>query len=427
MSAVPRGEGPRILVVGTADTKADELLFMKSCIERGGASAAIMDVGVLGTPAFDPDYPNARVAAAAGSTPSALAGLGDENLAMTKMAEGAAALTLELYEQGRVHGLLALGGTMGTDLALDVTAALPLGMPKFIVTTVAYSHLLPPERLAPDVMMILWAGGLYGLNSICQATLSQAAGAVVGACRTVLRPLPERPRIAIGALGKSCLSYMVTLNPELERRGYEPVVFHCTGMGGRAMERLIEQGVFAAVFDFALGEVANHLRGSVVSAGPTRLEAAGRRGVPQIVAPGASDLIDVQTWAPLPAAWQDRPYHAHNRLIASVTSTAQERCELARTIAAKVNAANGPTALLVPTRGIHAWDVEGQPLHDPDGHKAYVEEFRRSVRPPVHYEELDLHVNDVQFARRALAIFDGWVAQGLVPRGSTVDAARQPA
>jgi uncharacterized protein (UPF0261 family) len=410
-------QGPKILIAGTADTKADELLFMKACIEREGGSAAIMDVGVLGTPTFDPDYTNAKVAAAAGTTIAAVAQLGDENLAMTKMAEGAVALTLELYQQGKVDGLLALGGTMGTDLALDVTSALPLGMPKFIVTTVAYSHLVPPERLAPDVMMILWAGGLYGLNSICQATLSQAAGAVLGACRSVVKPTTDRPRIAISSLGKSCLSYMVSLNPELERRGYEPVVFHSTGMGGRAMEHLIAQGVFAAVFDFTLQEVANHQRGSVVTAGADRLEAAGRLGVPQIVAPGASDMIDLQTWAPLPAAYQDRPCHAHNRLIASVSSTTEERCELARTITAKLNAATGPTALLVPTRGIHAWDMEGQPMHDPVGHKAYVEEFRRSVRAPVQYEELDLHINDAQFVQRALEIFDGWALQGLIPRG----------
>lgn len=418
MSGLPRQDGPRILVVGTADTKADELLFMKACIERQGGSAAIMDVGVLGVPSFDADYTNTRVAAAAGTTVVELARLGDENEAMTKMAEGAVALTLQLYGQGQVHGLLALGGTMGTDLALDVTSALPLGMPKFIVTTVAYSHLLPPERLAPDVMMILWAGGLYGLNSICQAALSQAAGAVLGACRAVVKPLARRPRVAIGSLGKSCLSYMVSLNPELERRGYEPVVFHCTGMGGQAMERLIGQGVFAAVFDFALGEVANQLNGSVVTAGPRRLEAAGRRGVPQIVAPGASDMIDIQAWAPLPEAFRERPFHAHNRLIASVTTTAAERCELARTIAAKLNAATGATALLVPTRGIHAWDLEGQPMHDPDGHQAYVEAFRGSVRAPVQYEELDLHINDAPFVQRALAIFDGWVEQGLIPRGA---------
>src|SRR5208282_1336102 len=181
--------------------------------------------------------------------------------------------------------------------------------------------LIPADRLAPDLMMILWAGGLYGLNSVCRSILSQAAGAVMGACSAVVAPGKQRPRVAIGSLGKSCLSYMVDLNPELEKRGFEPVVFHCTGMGGRAMESLIEQGAFVAVFDFALCELSNLLRGSVVNAGASRLEAAGRFGIPQIVAPGASDMIDVQSWAPVPAQYEGRPYHAHNRLIGSVTST----------------------------------------------------------------------------------------------------------
>jgi uncharacterized protein (UPF0261 family) len=373
-----------------------------------------MDVGVLGRPPFEPQYPNGAVAAAAGTTIEAVAALGDENEAMKIMAEGAVNLTLQLYAQGSVHGLLALGGTMGTDLALDVTAVLPLGMPKFIVSTVSYSHLIPPERLAPDLMMILWAGGLYGLNTICQSILSQAAGAILGACRAVVAPKPSRPRVAIGSLGRSCLSYMVDLKPELEKRGFEPVVFHCTGMGGRAMEWLIEQGAFAAVFDLALCELANQLRGSVVNAGPTRLEAAGRRGVPQIVAPGASDMIDVQSWSPLPAQYQGRPYHAHNRLIGSVTSTPEERGALARFIAEKLNAAKGPTAFMLPRRGLHAWDRPGQGLHDPEGHRAYADEFRRSLKPPVQLFDLDLHINDPEFVTKALEIFDAWVAAGLI-------------
>jgi uncharacterized protein (UPF0261 family) len=408
--------GTRILIVGTADTKADELLFMKRCIEAQGASGAIMDVGVLGQPPFAPDYPNTAVAEAAGSTIGAIAALGDENEAMKKMAEGAVRLTLELYAQGKVHGLLALGGTMGTDLALDVTAALPLGMPKFIVSTVSYSHLIPPERLAPDLMMILWAGGLYGLNSICRSILSQAAGAILGASRTAVLPTSQRPRVAIGSLGKSCLSYMVDLKPALEERGFEPVVFHCTGMGGRAMEWLIEQRTFVAVFDFALCELANQLRGSVVNAGPSRLEAAGRLGIPQIVSPGASDMIDVQSWLPLSAQYQGRPYHAHNRLIGSVTSSSEERRELARFIAGKLNRAQGPTAFLLPRRGLHAWDRPGQGLHDPEGHQAYVDEFRRSLRPPVVLHDLDLHINDAEFVAKSLEIFDQWVAAGVIAR-----------
>lgn len=411
--------GPQILIVGTADTKADELLFMRRCIEAEGAGVTIMDVGVLGTPAFVPEISNHEVAAAAGMTLDAIIALGDENLAMMRMSEGARKLALARYRSGQVHGVLALGGTMGTDLALDVTAAMPLGVPKIIVTTVAFSHLIPPERLAPDLMMILWAGGLYGLNSICRSILSQAAGAVLGACSIAVPPQRQRPRVAVSSLGKSCLSYMLYLTPALERRGYEAVVFHSTGMGGRAMETLIEQGEFVAVFDFALAEVANHLHGSVVSAGASRLEAAGRCGLPQLVAPGASDMVDVQSWVPLPARFANRPYHAHNRLIGSTSTTAEERRAIAREIAAKLNVARGPTAFLLPQRGIHAWDPVGQPMHDPEGHAAFVDEFRRQIRDPVELHDVDFHINDDAFVDVALEIFDRWVDEGRIARGTS--------
>lgn len=407
----------KILLIGTADTKADELLYLQRCIEAQGAAASIMDVGVLGTPCFTPAITNHAVAAAAHTTLEALAAIGDENAAMTKMAEGAVALAQDLYARGEAHGLLAIGGTMGTDLALDVTAALPLGMPKFIVATVAYSHLIPPERLAPDLMMILWAGGLYGLNGICKAILSQAAGAVVGACRSVELVRESRPRVAISSLGKSCLSYMVRLAPALVARGYEPVVFHCTGMGGRAMEALIAQRRFVAVFDFCLAEVANMMHGSVVNAGPERLCAAGRAGVPQLVAPGASDMVDVQTWAELAARFASRAYHAHNRLIASVNATTDEKRSLARLVCERLGQAQGPTALLLPQRGIHAWDKTGQPMHDREGHAAFLDAFRSAARPPIELHDLDVHINDDAFVDQALAIFDRWVSAGHVPAG----------
>jgi len=265
-------------------------------------------------------------------------------------------------------------------------------------------------------MMVLWAGGLYGLNSICRSILSQAAGAVLGACSAIQHSREDRPAVAIGGLGKSCLSYMVTLKPALAKRGFEPVVFHCTGMGGRAMEALIEQGAFVAVFDLALCELGNFVHGSVVNAGPTRLEAAGALGVPQIVAPGASDMIDVQAWAPLPSRFDGRPYHAHNRLIGSTVMTSEERRGVARYIAGKLQQSKGPVAFLLPRRGIHAWDLPGQPLHDHQAHSDYCDEFRRSLTPPIKVYDLDMHINDEAFANKALEIFDDWVDRGLIRR-----------
>ncbi len=407
-----------ILIIGTADTKADELLFMRQCIEGQGARAPIMDVGVLGAPPFPPEYRNTDVAAAANTTIDAIAQLGDENDAMAKMAEGASALTLKLYMEGKVDGMIALGGTMGTDLALDVASALPMGVPKFVVSTVSFSHLIPPERLAPDLMMILWAGGLYGLNSICQSVLSQAAGAVVGAARSAMKPQTERPLIGMGSLGKSCIDYMVRLKPALESRGYEVAVFHCTGMGGRAIESLSLQKRFAAVLDLCICEAGNSYNGSLVNAGATRLEAAGEAGIPQIIAPAASDMIDFQTWAGTPDKYKDRPYHAHNRLIASTIMSAEEKRGFAHYIGAKLAKAKGPTAFLMPTQGLHAWDQEGGPLYDPAGLKAMTEGFREAIKPPARYIELDAKANDPAFSDAVLAVFDEWVRQGQIVKGA---------
>jgi uncharacterized protein (UPF0261 family) len=415
---------PRILVIGTGDTKADELLFMRACIETAGGAAVMMDVSVLGDPPYRPEHGKHEVAAAAGTTINAVAASGEENVAMTAMAAGAARLARALRDRNEIDGFIALGGTMGTDLALDVALALPVGVPKFVVSTIAYSHLLPPERIAPDLMMILWAGGLYGLNGTCKAVLSQACGAVVGAARAAVVPPADRPVVGMSSLGKSCLKYMVVLKPELERRGYEVVVFHTTGMGGRALEAIAAQRGFAAVFDFSLQELANHHTGSVVNSGADRLENAGRAGIPQIVAPGAIDMIDFPTWQPLPERFADRPYHAHNRLLASVTSDGPTRREIARAIAAKLAAANAPTAFILPAGGIQQWDQEGEPLYEPEALAAFVDEMRSAVPAGVELHEIAGHINDAAFAAKALEIFDRWIEEGVVPPGIAVGEAR---
>lgn len=407
-----------ILLIGTCDTKADEIQFLRNCMEGQGARVTIMDVGVLGKPRFTPEIANDDVAAAAGTTIAEIVALGDENLAMTKVAEGAAAVTRRLYAEGRVQGMIALGGSMGTDLALDVAACLPIGVPKFVVSTIAFSHLLPPERIPADVMMILWSGGLYGLNSICRAALSQAAGAVVGAAKAAEPPQGTRPKIGMTSLGKSCLSYMVRLVPALEARGYEPVVFHATGMGGRAFADLAARGEFVCVLDLCTQEVNNDLQGSVVTSGPSRLTAAGAAGVPQIVAPGATDMVDFPTWAGPAAKHQDRPYHAHNRLIASITTGAEDRRELARVMADALARAKGPVTAILPLRGIQQWDQPGEPLHEPDATAAFSAEFQRVLRAPAQLITVDAHINDAAFCDAVLAVLDDWIAKGIVPKGA---------
>lgn len=405
-----------ILIVGTYDTKQEELGYLAQVIRAQGGAVHTMDVSVLGDPIMPTDVSKHQVAEAGGaSIAEAIAGE-DENLAMQIMARGAAALAARLHADGVFDGVQILGGSMGTDLALDLCAALPLGVPKYVVSTVSFSPMIPPERLAPDIQMILWAGGLYGLNPVCKAALSQAAGAVLGAARAVEKPDFARPLIGMTSFGKTVLRYMVSLKPALAARGFDLAVFHATGMGGRAFEALAAQGTFAAVMDFAPQEVGNHLHGSAISAGPDRLTAAGRAGVPQIVSIGCYDLVDLVGWHPMPEALKDRPAHAHNRLLTSVVMTPTERRQMARTMAERLALATGPVVLLLPTRGGNEWDRPEGPLHDAEGLAAFVSEMRAVCPPKVRLIDLDAHINDTEFSAAALAVVDGWIAEGVLPR-----------
>lgn len=407
---------PVILLIGTVDTKSDEIGFLRDSIERCGGQALIMDVGVLGRGSVRADLSNAEVAQAAGTTLEALAASGDENTCMAAMARGASLLAARLQAEGRIAGMLALGGTMGTDLALDVANALPLGVPKVVLSTIAYSHLVPPERVPPDLVMRLWAGGLYGLNQLCRTALAQAAGAAVGASLVGQLTASRRPVVGMTSLGGTALSYMKALKPALEARGYELAVFHTTGMGGRAFEDLAERGYFAAVMDFSLQELVNDMNGSCVTAGPGRLRGAARSGTPQIVAPGATDMVDYPTWGQVPPRHAGRPVHEHNRLLASACIDAAARRDVAREIASRLADATSPTALLLPRGGIEEWDRPGGPLHDPEGLAALVDELPRCLPAKVQLVALDAHINDAAFHEAALQVFDAWVAQGLIPR-----------
>jgi uncharacterized protein (UPF0261 family) len=410
--------GNRILVVGTYDTKDDELTYLASVIRGQGGEVLTMDVSVLGNPTRPTDLSKHDVAQAAGSSIAAAIAAEDENFAMQVMARGSAALAKAMHADGRFDGVIVLGGSMGTDLALDLCAALPLGVPKYVVSTVSFSPMIPPERLAADIQMILWAGGLYGLNSVCKAALSQAAGAVLGAARAVEPPARNRPLIGMTSFGKTVLRYMVALKPALEARGYEVAVFHATGMGGRAFEALAAEGAFAAVMDFAPQEVTNHLFGSAISAGPDRMTAAGKRGIPQMVAPGCYDLLDVVGWHAAPKGFEDAPSHAHNRLLSSYVTDAAQRRLVARTIMARLGQALGPVTVFLPTQGCNEWDRAGGPLADADALAAFCDEMRQACPPNVRLNQMDAHINDAAFADAVLAAFDDWVRQGVVAPGT---------
>lgn len=402
-----------ILIVGTYDTKDDELNYLADCIKKQGGSVLTMDVSVLGDPTSPTDHSKHDVAHAADSTIQIAIDSADENKAMQIMAAGASKLTRELYDKGECDGVIILGGTMGTDLALDVTAALPLGVPKYIVSTVSFSPIIAPERLAADVQMILWAGGLYGLNPVCKTSLSQAAGAVLGAANAVER-VEMRPLIGMTSLGKTALKYMTYLKPELESRGFDVAVFHTTGMGGRAFESLAQQGAFCCVFDLCTQELSNHINGSPITAGADRLTNAGLNGIPQIVAPGCYDLVDVIDWQELDIKWKNHIYHAHNRLLGSVVLKNEEREAVALAHAKQLSSARGKTAFILPKGGCGEWDRPEGPLHDKEGLNAFCDTFTESCPDNVDLHETQAHINDAAFSELALHIFDKWVDAGII-------------
>ena len=403
-----------ILVIGTYDTKDDELGFLADVIHAQGGQVIMMDVSVLGDPSKPTDYSKHDVAQEGGSSIEVAIASGNENHAMQIMAKGAALLTARLFTDGRFDGMIVLGGTMATDLALDVCYALPLGVPKYIVSTVSFSPLIPAERLAPDTQMILWAGGLYGLNSVCKASLSQAAGAVLGAARAVQMPDSDKPLIGMTSLGTSALKYVIPLKPALEARGFEVAVFHATGMGGRAFESLAGQGTFACVFDLCTQELGNHVNGSNISAGADRLTNAGLNGTPQIVAPGCYDLVDIVGWKPLPDKWSDHMKHEHNRLLTSIILDDDERKSVARAHSEQLAKAMGPVAMLLPEHGLGEWDRAGADLHNQAGLDAFLLELENTLPSNVVAHRIDCHINDAAFADKALEVFDGWRASGLV-------------
>lgn len=406
-----------ILLVGTYDTKHDELSYLADTIQGQGGRVLCMDMSVLGAPGQPVDISKQEVAAAAGHSIEEVIASGDENTAMQIMARGGAVLAARAHAEGMIDAVLVLGGTMGTDAALDICAALPLGVPKYIVSTVAFSPLIPPERLPADIQMILWAGGLYGLNAVCKSSLSQAAGAVLGAARAVEPAASDKPLIGMTSFGKTVLKYMVRLKPALEERGFEVAVFHATGMGGRAFESLAAQGKFAAVMDFAPQEVGNHLMGSSISAGPDRMTAAGQSATPQMVSIGCYDLVDFVGWQDVPSKLAGQQTHAHNRLLSSVAMTSEQRREMAREICRKLAMAKAETVLIMPQQGGNEWDRAGGPLCDPVGLAAFCAEIRAQCPSHVTLVDLDAHINDAAFSDTVLEIFDGWCAAGLVQTG----------
>src|SRR4051812_20790875 len=377
-----------VLVIGTLDTKGEELAFLRARLQRAGVEVLLVDAGTGGAPR--------------GAQPDISLGGGaefaDRGAAVTAMADAAAELAAKLYAEGRVDGVLGAGGSGNTAIATAAMRAVPVGVPKLMVSTMAAGDTRDYVG-GSDVTLMASVTDVAGLNSISARILANAAGAMAGMVGAP--PVEQGERRALLAatmfgVTTPCVDHAREL---LEARGYEVLVFHATGTGGRAMEALVEAGFLRGVLDATTTELCDDLVGGVLSAGPHRLEAAGRAGLPQVVSLGALDMVNFGARDTVPPQFADRNLYVYNPSVTLMRTTPEECAELGRRVARKLAAATGPVSVFVPLKGLSMIDAEGQPFHDPEADTALFDSLREGLAgSQVELVELDSNVNDEEFA-----------------------------
>ncbi|MBN2473480.1 MAG: Tm-1-like ATP-binding domain-containing protein [Pirellulales bacterium] len=387
-----------VALLGALDTKGTEYAFVKRCIEARGHKTLLIDVGVLGPPAVEPDVSREEVARAAGADAAALAQKADRGEAVAAMSRGAATLMPMLYAEGKLDAVMALGGGGGTSVACAAMRTLPLGVPKVMVSTVAGTDVSGYVGVK-DIVMIPSIVDISGVNRISRPVFATAAGAICGMLEADAPPGEDRPLVAASMFGNTtaCVEAAKAI---LEEAGYEVLVFHATGTGGRTMESLVEAGLISGVLDVTTTEWADELVGGVLAAGPTRLEAAARAGVPAIVAPGCLDMVNF--WAPetVPEKFKGRKFYPHNPNITLMRTTPDECRRLGRVLAEKLNQSTGPVSVLLPLRGLSMIDAEGGPFWWPEANRALFDALRQNLRDDIPVVEIDGNINDAEFSRR---------------------------
>lgn len=385
-----------ILLIGTLDTKGAEVAYVRDLIREKGHRVVVMDCGVMGESPFPVDVPNQEIARAGGSTLEALRKAADRGAALEVMTRGACARLQALVEENGVQAVLGLGGSGGTVVATAAMRTLPIGFPKVMVSTIASGDVGPYVGMK-DITMMYSVVDIAGLNGISRRILSNAVGAVCGMAQQPVPEVGDRPLIAATMFGVTtpCVD---RVRQKLEEAGFEVMVFHATGSGGRAMEALIESGFISAVADITTTEWCDEVVGGVLSAGPDRLGAAGRRALPQVVSCGALDMVNFWALDTVPARFRERNLYRHNANVTLMRTSAGETARIGREIGRRLAQAAGPVTLLLPGRGVSAIDAEGQPFHDPEANAALFAALRYNVGPSVDVVELDLHINDPAFA-----------------------------
>ena len=390
-----------IAVLGTLDTKGREHAFVAERIRSHGHDVLLIDVGTGTEPAVAADISRADVAAAGGLDLAAVVARGDRGECVAAMAGAAAALVGRLVEEGRIQGLISLGGGGGTAIATAAMRPLPIGFPKLVVSTLASGNTAPYVGTS-DIVMMPAVVDVQGLNRISRTILARAAGAICGMVEAdVAAGRDDKPLVVASMFGNTtgCLEAAV---PLVEAAGYEVLVFHATGTGGRALETLVASGLVAGVLDITTTELADELVGGVLSAGPERLDAAARHGVPAVIAPGCLDMVNFGPPETVPEQFAGRRFYAHNPQVTLMRTSAEEAAALGQLVAGKVNASRGPVSVLLPRRGFSAIGAPGGPFHDPAADAALCEALESGLRPDIPCTPLDCGINDPAFALAAV-------------------------
>jgi uncharacterized protein (UPF0261 family) len=385
-----------IAILGALDTKGQDFAFLKAEIEKRGCRTLVIDTGVLGQPAFPPDISRQEVASAGGASIGHLAAKQDRGEAMAVMGRGAAAVLKRLHIEGKIHGVVGMGGGGGTSVATSAMRALPVGFPKLMVSTVASGDTSAFVGTS-DITMMPSVIDVAGVNRISRQIYTNAAGAICGMASVEVTAGGDKPLIAATMFGNTtrAVNHAKAL---LEAAGYEVLVFHATGTGGRTMESLVADGHIAGVLDMTTTEWADEICGGVLSAGPHRLEAAGKAGIPQVVVPGCIDMCNFWARSTVPERYKDRLFYEWNPNVTLMRTTVDENARLGEIFAEKLNVATGKVAVYIPMRGVSEIDVAGKPFHAPETLRAFTDCLKANLRKDIPVIEMDTDINDPAFA-----------------------------
>ncbi len=394
-----------IVLVGTLDTKGEESLYLKNLIEENHFQVTTIDIGTgwRGKLSLTPDYPREVVVKSAGSNMEEVLALGEsgqENRMMEIMAEGAIKICRRLYESGKLDGIISIGGTMGTSLGTKIMRAMPFGLPKVMLSTIASGDTRPYIG-TKDIVMISSIADIAGLNRITETMLRQAAGSVMGMVSVGKAKTTEKPLLGITTLGGTT-NCALRVKKEFEEKGFEVVIFHANGCGGKAMEELIDQGLIQVVFDLSPNEIVDHLYQGWGDAGPTRMEEAGRKGIPQLIAPGNLDHIIYTSPDRILERFRHQYIHIHGTGIYVLRTKKKEMMEVAEVMAEKINKAKGKTAVIFPLKGLSILDKVDKEFDDSEANFAFFETLKKRLRPEVEVKEVDAHITDDLFADEAI-------------------------